>query len=199
MEACSLRRSVTKQQDDVWQLREDLDLYTLNPRALVQRYDPEVDHMLEVMLFERAFESARQSNGAMSKQGFAVAHAGELLRDRCNALTNLNVTTRRINQKKKGPIGAAMRRIIHANGPHELRVVSLCQFARMGAARELVENGVWTRIERSMQTQIEEFDVWVDDLNLDPELDVRIHRSVVRLLNATRNTLLHSTELFRLE
>ena len=104
MEACSLRRSVTKQQDHVWQLRENLDLYTLNPRALVQRYDPEVDHMLEVMLFERAFETARQSNGAMSKQGFAVAHAGELLRDRCNALTNLNVTTRRINQKKKGPI-----------------------------------------------------------------------------------------------
>ena len=199
MQSCSLRRNVSKQQDDVWSLRNDIDLYTLQSRSSITKQIPEIDHMLEIMLFERAFERARHINGANCANGFAVAHATELLRDQCNMLANLNVTTRRINQKKKGPIGSAMRRQERALGAHDLRIIPLEQYARSGAARELVDSGVWKRIERSIQSQLDQFDTWIENLHIDPELETRMHRSTTHLLNTTCHNLVDIVEHFRLE
>ena len=185
----SLRRNISAQKTDVWSYRENVDAYTLSEKSMVEKQNPEIDHVVEIAMFDSAFERARRQERAFQSEGFAVQHAKELLRNHCNALSNLNVTTRRTNQKKKGPIGAGMRRLRNVDGKHELRNVTLRQLASMGAARELIENGTWDRIENCMRNESENIDQWIEDYCADPELNSRIHRSTMRLLDCTRDNI----------
>lgn len=185
----TLRRGVSTQKAKVWDYRNNIDAYTLDQKSVVEQFHPEIDHVVEVAMFDSAFERARQQEGVLSNEGFAVQHAKQLISNYCNAVENLNITTRQTNQKKKGPIGAAMRRLRGGDGKHELRKVTLRQFANMGAARVLVENGVWDRIETCMRDRSDHIDEWVDDHCTDPELQTRMHRSTMKLLSCTRDNI----------
>ena len=143
-----LRRSVTARSDDVWASNADVDVYTHLTRPVVVTMQPEVDHLVECGLVEKALDRSAQANGLTSDglSGFAAQHCRDTLVSILNADSNLNVTTRRVNQKKKGPFISAQNRL----GGSRFRQVSIEQHARTGAARELVEDGTWARIERAV-------------------------------------------------
>lgn len=136
----SLREVVHTKRDAVRAYRFDVDLYT---GASPQSSAPlEVDHCVEVQCAEVAMTSAMAVVGARV-DGLASAVVATSLRAALNALSNLNVTSRRVNQAKRGPFTAALNR--WRNG--RLRGVTLEQLARQGAAKWLVDCGGWARIE----------------------------------------------------
>ena len=140
VDALALREPVTGKADVVWRHRGGVDLYSRASRAETERQ--QVDHALEVQLAEmalvRAFGAERARAGSM-----ATAQATELLRGALNGVDNLNVTSAKINQGKKGPFTAALNRL----QSDRLRTISIEQLARQGKARWLVDNGDWARIE----------------------------------------------------
>lgn len=135
----SLRESVTAKADAVWRHRGERDLYTGSERATTLR--PQVDHVLEVQLGEmalvRAFTAER---GAMASM--ATAHATELLRGAINDVRNLNVTSAKINQAKRGPFTAALNRL----RSDTLRSVSIEQLVRQGRGVWMLHDGTWARV-----------------------------------------------------
>lgn len=66
-----------------------------------------------------------------------------MLRNAVNHVDNLNVTTKAINQAKRGPFSAAVGRLTS----DKLRVLPLEQLARQGRATALVDDGTWANIE----------------------------------------------------
>ena len=148
----ALRESVAGKADAVWRHR-GLDAYSLSGRVQTDGARPQVDHALEVQLCEVAFVRAFGTERARASS-MATAQASELLRGVFNDVANLNVTSARINQSKKGPFTAAMNRL-GSERTFGLRMVPIEQLARQGRARWLVDNGNWARIE---ETIVESFD-----------------------------------------
>ena len=145
----TLRKTVSTKSEEVWRHRGEMDIYTRQTRASVSNNHPEVDHVLEVAFLQDAQEQACVLEGARVWDGFAAMHMGELLQDVANGVRNLNVTTRMVNQKKKGPFASVRNRMRKSDG-RELRSITLEQFARTGAAKPLVDDGTWARIETSI-------------------------------------------------
>ena len=145
----TLRRAASGKADEVWSHRGQMDMYTRATRCSVCERHPEVDHVLEVAFLQDAQEQACVGQGARVWDGFAAMHMGELLQDVANGVENLNVTTRMVNQKKKGPFASVRNRMRKSDG-RELRSITLEQFARTGAAKPLVDDGTWARIETSI-------------------------------------------------
>jgi len=128
---------VSRMRDDVWRARGERDAYTEEPRARILEVEQNVDHVLEVQIVEHAvFHGAQPLNRELLDR----------LRNTVNAPANLNVTTRKVNQAKRGPFTAALNRLRTFDGG--LREVSVEQLARSGRARWLVDTGVWANIER---------------------------------------------------
>jgi len=175
----SLRRTVSNKADAVWKQRRDVDMYTNETRAAVCKQHPEVDHVLEVAFLQDAQEQACSKEGARAWDGFAAMHMGELLQTVANDVVNLNVTSRMVNQKKKGPF-MSVRNRMRKPGGRELRTISLEQFARTGAARSLVDNGTWTRIESSIVQTWDDFKPRLEDVD-----EASVHRDTKRLLTQT--------------
>lgn len=96
----SLRMNVSGKKPDVWEHRHQQDLYTLQSSSVVERYDPEVDHVWEVQLLDVAWKRASmQLPPAHSTRQAAHTTIGHVV----NSVANLNVTTAEVNGKKKGP------------------------------------------------------------------------------------------------
>ena len=133
--------------------------------AEVQLYHDEMrHHVLEVQLAENALVRTLPLGVPPSA---ASALAATHLRGACNDLGNLNVTSRRVNQSKRGPFTAALRRVrLEGRDGRSLRSVPLEQYARQGAARWLVDDGTWARIECEMRRTCE---------NLSGALDTAMH------------------------
>ena len=148
----SLREDVKSKSDAVWRARGDVDLYTLHRRPIVATLEPQVDHTLEVQLCE--FALAGRAPGP--QEGACL----EWMRGHMNAVPNLNVTTRRCNQSKRGPVTAALNRL-GAPGGAQLRELSFEQLARQGRARWMVDEGVWARVERAMRASHSELEAAV--------------------------------------
>ena len=190
-----MRKGVTHRKDAVWSLRDDTDAYTLLEKSRVECANPEVDHILDVGLVDASFDRCCGDDGAgpwrHSTQphcGFWVAQCAEVLSEHLNANDNLNVTTRRVNQKKKGPMASALHRM----KLDSLRSVSLEQFARSGAARELVDDGTWARIEALMASRAEALQSLVEGGApwADPQqIDVAMHPTAQRLLCKTADSI----------
>jgi hypothetical protein len=66
-----------------------------------------------------------------------------------NDMDNLNVTSRRINQSKKGPFTAAINRL------RKKENADCDELARKGRAKWLVDAGIWQNIERETVTSYE--------------------------------------------
>lgn len=159
--AClGLRSTVTPLKDTVVTFNNDTDLYTLeDARAIAE---PNVDHKLEVQLCELAFAKAYTASGARVGS-MATLQAHEHLRARVNDVPNLNVTSRRVNQAKRGPMTAAVRRL----STESLRDVSAEQLARQGQAKWLVDNGTWARIETAIVAAYDHLDRDTDPVLID--------------------------------
>ena len=157
--ALVLRKSVTAKADAVWGHRGGVDVYSGATRE--DTINPQVDHQLEIQLAEIALVRtySEQGRGAQGVS-MAAAQAAGALRAVLNGLDNLNVTSARHNQAKKGPISAAINRLQSEKG---LRAVTVEQLARQGKAKWLVDNGDWARIERAV---VASYDHAVDELDL---------------------------------
>lgn len=175
----SLRRTVSNKADAVWKQRQDVDIYTNETRVAVCKQHPEVDHVLEVAFLQDAQEQACSKEGARAWDGFAAMHMGGLLQTVANDVDNLNVTSRMVNQKKKGPF-MSVRNRMRKPGGRELRTISLEQFARTGAAKSLVDNGTWTRIESSIVQTWDDLKPRLEDVD-----EALMHRDTQRLLAQT--------------
>ena len=137
-----LRAPVSNQGNVVWEYRAT-DAYT--GRGPEETPKPEVDHVLEVQLLDFAFVLSYGAVGGR-EGSMAAAQAHEQIVDVFNGVTNLNVTTKRINCAKRGPFTSALNRL----GSDSLRDLKLEQFARQGRARSLVDDGTWARIEGAL-------------------------------------------------
>lgn len=126
-----IRKNVSHLRDEVWEFRNHRDAY-----ARTTKFEDalNVDHVLELQLASFA-----------SLDDPAVL---PLTRDVFNGDINLNATSKRINQAKRGPFTAAINRLTKRDG--SLREISAEQLARNGRARWLVDEGVWARIEREV-------------------------------------------------
>ena len=81
-----------------WRHRANTDLFSGLRRTEVVKLYPENDHIWECQLLDQAnFEASVGQGVAARTRGVQKA-----LKDVVNGTTNLNVTTRDINQKKKG-------------------------------------------------------------------------------------------------
>tara|TARA_X000001036_G_scaffold24790_1_gene20689 strand:+ start:9326 stop:9946 length:621 start_codon:yes stop_codon:yes gene_type:complete len=156
----ALRAPVSAMADAVWSARAGRDAYTHSLRAATVK--PQVDHVLECQLAEAslatAFGASKGRFGSM-----ASTQVVELLRANYNDTFNLNVTSCKVNQSKKGPVVAALNRLQDGR----LRAVPLEQMARQGRAKWLVDDGTWARIEAEMVGSYDSLSKRLDD-HLEP-------------------------------
>jgi len=152
----ALRAPVSAMADAVWTARVGRDAYTRLAR--VETAKPQVDHVLECQLAETslatAFGASKARFGSM-----ASAQVVELLREGYNDVKNLNVTSTKVNQSKKGPMVAALNRLQDGR----LRAVPLEQMARQGRAKWLVDDGTWARIEKEIVTSYDSLSKRLDE------------------------------------
>jgi hypothetical protein len=126
--ADGIRGAVSYKEDAVWSHRGGKDAYTLSTR---RPSDPNVDHIIEVQIVQKAFEAA------------PPAGATRFLKAAVNDVINLNVTMEAINKAKRGPFSRFLNRLDSA------RALPVSQHAR-SSCPGLVDNGVWARIEKSV-------------------------------------------------
>ena len=125
-----VRRRISHKQANTWRYRDGVDRYSGVLRGDVR--DPETDHVIEIQIINDAV------NRAIKVPSMANACAEIDVVRVFNDTCNLNVTSRKINQAKKGPIRACMNnyRLVQERG---LRALSLESAARRGTARWLVD------------------------------------------------------------
>jgi hypothetical protein len=121
--------------------------------------------VVEVQFAEHALVHAMRDAGiGAGGVSMAAAQSAQTLRDALNNVHNLNVTTARVNQAKRGPFTAAMNRVRAAEARGgSMRLVSLEQLARQGKARWLVDDGTWASIEREVVCSYEACQTAVDE------------------------------------
>ena len=176
----ALRDSVAAKADAVWARRGGVDAYSRNSRAQTER--PQVDHALEVQLCEFALVRTlgAESVGERGAGSIGTTQATEMMRGAFNGLDNLNVTSARTNQSKKGPFTAAINRLSN----DRLRNVSIEQLARQGRARWLVDNGDWIRIESTVVAAFDHCDAELRGSGIETALP-----AAARLVDGTLDEL----------
>jgi len=130
----TLRLNVSSMATQTWRYRDDRDLYTnLRKKEVVKCY-PEVDHVWEIQLLNEAHREA--SEGQRITRGITTS-----LKNMVNGTTNLNITTRNVNQKKKGPFTTWLKD----------QSTELDDIVRSSdAGKYLVDEGHWSRITNSI-------------------------------------------------
>jgi hypothetical protein len=176
--ALALRESVTQKADAVWAHRGGVDLYTGASKSSTDV--AQVDHCLEVQLGELALVRAFGDDRAAGTQSMATAQATELLRDALNGLDNLNVTSKKVNQAKRGPITAAINRL----RDERLRSVPIRQLVKQGRGSWMLEDGgPWPAIERAVVAAYDAADAALADGRADalPAAAALVEGSMVEL------------------
>lgn len=135
----NLRGNVSQKIEDVWKRRDHKDVYTLFLRSVVEEKDPEVDHVMEIQIINRAFGNAHMKNDSVAAN---TRDAKGFLFSTVNDVDNLNVTPHTVNQAKKGPFTQSLNRILADEQPLGLREL---------ASQSLVDDGTWARIEGAVQ------------------------------------------------
>ena len=169
---CDLRRSVRHLRDDVWSTRGNRDAYTGKARHVLASDVQNVDHVIEVQLMEHAAVPHSANN----------REATDRLREMVNSSMNLNVTSSRVNQSKRGPFTAALNRLKKRDGT--LREICVEQLARAGRAGWLVDNGCWENIRKEV---VKSYDHMEKDME-----ERRLTRAQSKIIDAIREDL-HQT------
>ena len=198
----TLRRNISSRANDVWDYRDNTDAYTLQSRDVVRKLNPQVDHILEISVIEHAFERVCVSQGARNAwlkwqdvkstkdnnahPSFSLMQCVEGVTDILNCNCNLNVTSARVNQKKKGPFISANNRL----RLDTLRSVTLEDLARRGKAKELIDDGTWARIEKCVQKQCDYFHDTVETMS-------DVHHESRKLLEGVNEEVQRFAELLK--
>jgi hypothetical protein len=132
------RKNVSRLRNEVWDTRNGCDAYTGSSRNALAENQQNVDHVLEVQLVHFAAEEQLSAHRGLAERMCEVV----------NKPINLNVTSREINQAKKGPFTAALNRLRKKDGC--LRPICVEQLARSGRAKWLVDQGHWSLIEKEV-------------------------------------------------
>lgn len=158
----------SKKRASVLEHRDGRDAYTLrDARSLGSRGN--VDHVLEVQLVDFAAGSVLAGHGNLERCFSAAV----------NDVSNLNVTSTRVNQSKKGPFTAALNRLRRGER------TDLETLARKGRASWLVDEGVWKNIETEI---VESFDAV--EKRLENERMTRAHaKALGEATDAVRDAL----------
>lgn len=171
----NIRRNVSskKNVDTVLEFRNGEDAYTQKLLKKGNKTGAEpllnVDHVVELQLIDYATAPIVQKNVALEKNLAQVV----------NAVVNLNVTSKMINQSKKGPFTACLNRV--KKGVY----VDCDELARNGRARWLVENGTWDKIKTET---VLSFDAMHDSLS--EKVLTRAHaKTLDEATDALRNLL----------
>lgn len=146
-----MRASVTSKVGAVWQYRNNIDIYTERSRADTMK--PECDHSLECQLVEMALVRAFSDHKCVSNS-MATIQATNMLRAVVNDHANLNVTSAKVNQGKKGPFTAALNRVCD----DRLRTVHIDQLVRQGRGGWMIDGGTWAKIEKSVVQSYDQMD-----------------------------------------
>ena len=170
-----LRESVTAKASQVWAHRGEVDVYCGATRTATER--PQVDHCLEVQLAETALVRAFNNERGCSVSSIATAQASDLIRAALNKVSNLNVTSAKINQAKRGPFTAALNRL----DSDRLRSVSIEQLARQGRGKWMVDNGTWARIEKAVVASYDDVAEALEDADALPAASKLVKGSVEEL------------------
>ena len=107
-------------------------------RSQIKRADENIDHVLEIQLVSHATAETLNNNEELAKR----------MRDIVNEPYNLNITSKHVNQAKRGPFTAAINRLKKRDGT--LREISVEHLARSGCAKHLVDNGTWANVEKEV-------------------------------------------------
>ena len=171
-----LREPVTSKASAVWEYMEGKDIYTNKTRQNTSI--PQVDHLLEIQLSEMALVRALADTSATTTS-MATAQTTDMLRHVINGNANLNVTSARVNQAKRGPFTAAMNRI----RSDRFRTVEIEQLVRQGKGKWLIDDGTWAKINRSVVQSYDQVDEDIRGGGIDalPE--------AARLVNASLDEL----------
>lgn len=162
-----------KRREEVLAHREGRDAYTRScARGLLSRGEGQVDHVLECQVLRHATRGVLDDakNDGVVRRFSAAA----------NDVSNLNLTSRRVNQSKKGPFTAALNRL--EKGATKVDLEGL---ARKGRAGWLVDEGAWANVEREI---VESYDAM--ERRLEAERATRAHaKTLARATEAVRETL----------
>ena len=160
-----LRSDVNSFKAQTWRHRDDCCLYTLLKQRELKKQGivEEVDHVLECQLLNYANEKLGESMGSAYRTRGSQDH----LRALFNNVSNLNVTTHEVNQKKKGPFTIWV---------HEKKALGgsarqLEDILSDSKARSLRDDGTWARITSSMVLAHGELEVDVGNIRAKAQQD----------------------------
>ena len=170
----ALRESVATKIDVTWAYRDHIDIYTKKRRTETE--NAQNDHVLELQLAEMAFTRAFSKERG-NAHSMATIQTTALLRSVLNGTDNLNVTSRKINQAKKGPFSAGINRL----QKNDFRTIHIQQLVRQGRGKWMIDDGTWANIETSVVKSYDEISCKLYDVDA-------IH-AASRLVDATMDEL----------
>lgn len=100
-------RGVLPESEIIWKHRNDLDAYSEFTRATIGTHNPERDHVFEIQLLDAAYFEYSSVAVQMVTRG-----EKDRIMNIANNVKNLNITTRSINQSKKGPFTNARNELV---------------------------------------------------------------------------------------
>eukprot|EP00730_Choanoeca_flexa_P019866 TRINITY_DN9717_c0_g2_i1.p1 TRINITY_DN9717_c0_g2~~TRINITY_DN9717_c0_g2_i1.p1 ORF type:complete len:217 (+),score=21.71 TRINITY_DN9717_c0_g2_i1:68-718(+) len=176
----SLRAPVKHLESQVWEHRDQIDIYTTKGRFAIKKLSQvEVDHVVELQLLDLAWNLGVALNADVAPSGNTRGNrhrgsnglswmmallclqvfAGQFV----NGVDNLNVTTRDINQLKKGPFTRFRNDYRkHQGSTRDMSLASYVSSARLanGSNRALwatmMDEGTWHRIEGAVVRSYED-------------------------------------------
>lgn len=145
--------NVTGLAEEVWNYRGGVDAYSGGTRREVNNKAPEVDHVTEVQILNIAWCSALKKAPVAARTRAAKGRLQHIVND----VQNLNVTTHAINQAKKGPFMKFVKLAV-TDGDHPFSsagdaecLADLARQSRTRSVAKLFEDGIWEKIELSLQ------------------------------------------------
>jgi hypothetical protein len=139
--------------DAIWDFNDGEDKYQMKSKQSLRRDPIERDHVIEVQLLNRAFDTMPVP--------YRTRAAQATIKSVINDVANLNNTTQAINQKKKGPFTKAINQMSHNDHtcPGSFDIDAYVTEKHY----EFYETGVWSKVKDQVvlryddvQTQVNE-------------------------------------------
>lgn len=171
------RGDVSALKDQTWRHRDNKCLYTLlTPTKMKSKnLEEEVDHVIECQVLELANEIS----GAELGPAYRTRGTQESLRAMFNNVSNLNVTTQFVNQKKKGPFETWINN--KKAGRSNKTIEDILPESK---AKVLTDDGTWTNIEKAMVKVYDELEEDAKDFRAEAQ---RAHAE--RILEEIKNMM----------
>lgn len=167
-----LREAVAMGTDDVFDFREDVDLYTMLEKKEVVKRAPQIDHVLDTRLLNVVYKTGLKDAGVAARTRAAATRGAEMLNDVINNVINLDVTTQTVRQAKAGPFRAFVNRLEKGDGDvawgeGETCFEDLARNSKSSTVRSLVDQGTLARIGKAVVKVYDDLEVHVESKKAD--------------------------------